>query len=379
MTSMLPRLASVRGAVLAAVLCLIAPAAARAQVARPDSARVPGTARDSAPVPFTAADSARIRFMADSIVHARMVADSVARAQAVADSVFRIWSAALATARVKAVADSAARAALPRDTTQPPRSFADTASRFGVDGARLEPGEWRYAITVQADTQTRALGERDVSLARGMYGPMATWLLVATGGRGALRGVDSLYVNALDLQPLHWSSQLGLARVAAAFALDTIFGATDSPLGKQNIVLPKPGRLVVNGEMLDAVLRLEPLAMGWRDSVMLLLTEPTAAVATPAALAVTGEEQVTVPAGAFDCWIVDVQAASGQSRLWVSKTGQIVVRAVQPVPQLGAGAIVERVLVSGPPAPPPPVQPFAPPAVTAPPVGTPVPATAQRP
>lgn len=332
-----------RGPLLAVAVacCVLAPAAARAQGSRPDSA---------ARAPQTAADSARIRLMADSIVHARLVADSVARAKAAADSISRLWTAAVTALRARtAAADSVAHAQqLPSDSSRLARSFADTSSRFGVDGALLQPGDWRYAVSVKVDTQTRALGERVVRLAQGMYGPTPAWVLVTTGGRGTLGALDSLYLNALDLQPLHWSSRLGLARVAAAFALDTIFGATDSPLGKQNVVLPKPGRLVVTAEMLDAVLRLEPLAIGWRDSVMLLLTEPTAAVATPASVAVTGEEQVTVPAGPFDCWVVDVQAERGQTRLWVSKTGHVVVRSVQAVPSLGAGATVERVLVAGP-------------------------------
>lgn len=344
---MMPFPTSVRRLALLAGILLVAPAAAFAQGTTADSAA--RAAADSA-ARAHAADSARIRALADSIVRAQMAADSAARAKATADSAYRVWSAAVDAVRARIAADSVARAQLPPDTLRPAVSFADTSSRFGVDGTRLDPGEWRYAVTVTADTQTRSLGERDVTLSRGLYGPTPAWLLVSSGGRGALDALDSLYVNALTLQALHWGTRLGLAKIGAAFALDTIFGASDSPLGKQNILLPKPGRLIVNGEMLDAVLRLEPLAIGWRDSVMLMLTEPTAAVTTPAQITVTGEEQVTVPAGAFDCWVVDVQAGSGQSRLWVSKTGQVVIRAVQAVPRLGAGTTVQRVLVAGPPA-----------------------------
>ena len=351
MTLMRPFLTLRRIAVVGAI-ALALPAAAQAQVLRPDSAaRADSASRAQADslARARAADSVRIRALADSIVHAQMVADSLARAKAAADSALRVWSAAVTAARAHADSDSVARSKLPPDTTRPARSFADTASRFAVDGTQLQPGDWRYAVTVSVDSQTRSLGERDVSLARGMYGPLPAWVLVSSGGRGPLAASDSLYLGALNLQPLHWSARLGLAHVAAAFALDTIFGGTESPLGKQNIVMPRPGRLVINGEMLDAVLHLAPLAVGWRDSVMLLVTEPAAAVTTPAQLAVTGEETVTVPAGAFDCWVVDLQATNGQTRLWVSKSGQVVVRAVQAAPQLAPGATVQRELLAGAP------------------------------
>lgn len=374
MTFMRPSFTMRRIAVVAAIAVAL-PAAAQAQVPRPDSAARADSAshaRGDSLARARAADSARIRVLADSIVHAQMVADSLARAKAAADSALRVWSAAVSVARAHADSDSVARSKLPPDTTRPARSFADTSSRFAVDGTQLQPGDWRYAVTVSVDTQTRSLGERDVTLARGMYGPLPAWVLVSSGGRGPLPALDSLYLGALTLQPLHWSARLGLARVAAAFALDTIFGGTESPLGKQNIIMPKPGRLVINGEMLDAVLHLAPLAVGWRDSVMLLVTEPAAAVTTPAQLAVTGEEQVTVPAGAFDCWVVDLQATNGRTRLWVSKSGQVVVRAVQAAPQLAVGASVQRVLLAGAPvtsagSPVPPTAPPPPtPTVTAP-------------
>jgi hypothetical protein len=51
-----------------------------------------------------------------------------------------------------------------------------------------------------------------------------------------------------------------------------------------------------------------------------------------------------VPAGDFDCWIVSLETERGSERVWVTKQGQIVVRAEQVLPDL-AGAVITRVLV----------------------------------
>ncbi len=191
---------------------------------------------------------------------------------------------------------------------------------------------------------------RDVTVGAASYGSAASWLVVASGGREPLLSLDSLYVDTVGFHPQHWSSTLGSARVAAAFALDTIFGATSSPEGRQNIVMPNPGRLVVSPEQLALLLSKAPLTTTWRDSITMLVTDPVATATAPATMAVNGDEKITVPAGTFDCWIVDVSAGRGEERLWVAKTGGVVVRAAQRVPQVAGDAILQRELVSaGPP------------------------------
>jgi hypothetical protein len=109
-----------------------------------------------------------------------------------------------------------------------------------------------------------------------------------------------------------------------------------SPLGKQNIVLPNRGDVLVNTMAVDEVLTALPLTSAWRDSASLLVIDAGGATVTPASLAVEGEEHVSVPAGEFDCWIVSVEAERATERLWVTKQGQIVVRTEQLLPDLGA-------------------------------------------
>jgi hypothetical protein len=57
---------------------------------------------------------------------------------------------------------------------------------------------------------------------------------------------------------------------------------------------------------------------------------------------VTGSETVTVPAGAFEAWKVEITSAEGEpgtTAIWVAKDGRKVVKTVAKLPQMG-GAVV---------------------------------------
>jgi len=57
---------------------------------------------------------------------------------------------------------------------------------------------------------------------------------------------------------------------------------------------------------------------------------------------VTGAEAVTVPAGTFDAWKIEITSAEGDpgsTTIWVAKDGRKVVKTVATLPQMG-GAVV---------------------------------------
>ncbi len=218
-----------------------------------------------------------------------------------------------------------------------------------AEPTHAQAGQWQYHVTVTHAGQVQDLGTRVVVVSAASYGQGPSWLVVASGGRDPLTSLDSLYVDTLALRPQHWSSTLGESRVAAAFALDTIFGATISPMGRQNIVLANPGRLVVSPEQLALVLGKASLTAAWRDSITMLVTDPVATATAPATMVVNGDEKIAGPAGTFDCWIVDVSAGRGEDRLWVAKSGGVVVRSVQRVPQVASDGMLTRELMSAAP------------------------------
>ena len=237
---------------------------------------------------------------------------------------------------------SAARAQTPPVTEQPRDSAP--AHRLTLDATKVQPAQFTYRLTLARDTVITLMGDQNVAISTQDYAGTPALLLARVGTEGVATVSDSLVVRRDDLRPLHWIASHGVARVAAEFTADSIYGASSSPLGRLNIVLPNRPDLLVNSTAVDAVLASLPLAAAWRDSAEMVLVDAGGAALTPVSLAVEGEEHVTVPAGDFDCWIVSLETERASARLWVTKVGQVVVRSEQILPELD-GAVLSRVLV----------------------------------
>lgn len=219
-----------------------------------------------------------------------------------------------------------------------------TAHRLPVDSTRIQAATFTYRLALTRDSVTSPIGDQRFVISFLDYAGTPAWMLAREGMQGVSATSDSLVVRRSDLRPLHWTVVHGLARVAAEFTADSIFGALSSPLGKQNVVLPNRADVLVSVMDVDAVLAALPLTLGWRDSATVLVIDAGGSAIAPATLAVEGEEHVTVPAGEYDCWIVSLETERGSERLWVTKQGQIVIRAEQVLPEQG-GALLSRVLV----------------------------------
>lgn len=216
--------------------------------------------------------------------------------------------------------------------------------RLTMDAMKIQPAQFAYRLTLTRDTITTAMGDQSVGISTLDYAGTPALLLARVGTEGVAAVSDSLVVRRDDLRPLHWIASHGAARVAAEFTADSIYGASSSPLGRLNIVLPNRADLLVNSAAVDAAMASLPLAAAWRDSAEMLVVDAGGAALTPVSLAIEGEERITVPAGDFDCWVVSVETERASARLWVTKLGQIVARSEQILPELD-GALLTRVLV----------------------------------
>ena len=72
--------------------------------------------------------------------------------------------------------------------------------------------------------------------------------------------------------------------------------------------------------MLETVLRLLPLSIGWEDSTSIMSVSVSGELDAAGAARVIGEDRVRVPAGTFDCWVVSVRADPARGMYWVTKT-----------------------------------------------------------
>ena len=246
------------------------------------------------------------------------------------------WFGALTLASTAASAQTPPASEPVRDTVP--------AHRLALDAMKIQPAQFGYRWTLTRDTVITPIGDQNVTISTLEYAGTPALLFARVGMEGVAAVSDSLITRRDDLRPLHWIASHGVARVAAEFTPDSIFGASSSPLGRRNVVLRNRADLLVNSAAVDAALASLPLAAAWRDSAETLLIDSGGAALTPVVLAIEGEERVTVPAGEFDCWIVSLETERASARFWVTKQGQIVARSEQILPEL-EGATLTRVLL----------------------------------
>ena len=221
-------------------------------------------------------------------------------------------------------------------------------ARVRPEASRLDPVVLTYIATLLPAggiDSARWLGERSVQLSRTTYAGAPAWEIVETHGSGANASVDTLIADLSTLAPLHWgatqqlpsSGSMGVAaKVTAEFRPDSMMGVITAPSGRRNMIQTIPVGAFVTAAQMETAFRALPLGPGVKDSVDLLLTDVARTVAVPATLAVTGDDRVTTTAGNYDCWVVVLATAVGQTQYWVAKTDRIVVKTSQLVPESGA-------------------------------------------
>jgi hypothetical protein len=212
-----------------------------------------------------------------------------------------------------------------------------------ADGATLRPTRYSYELTLTRDGLAEAIGSQTISFHDAIYAGAASWLILETRDGGGIAGLDSLVASRDRLSPLHWGTSIGHARLAAEFTRDSLYGATSSPLGRKSLVGPAPRGVIASEGMLDGLLQLAPLDVGWTADATLLVADLTGTRLVAARLMVEREEDVTVPAGTFQSWVVSLRTGNGDKWLWVSKEHRIVVKSSQALAQL-SGAVLDRAL-----------------------------------
>ena len=134
--------------------------------------------------------------------------------------------------------------------------------RFRIPAAVITPGQFVYETTLERDAGTTVLGTRTVGVSQTTYAGSPAWLLLETRSGDGIPAADSLIAGMVDLRPIHWSSTVGGARLAAEFRSDSVFGATSAPSGRRSIVAAVPSGTLISGPMLETALRVLPLQTG---------------------------------------------------------------------------------------------------------------------
>lgn len=239
-----------------------------------------------------------------------------------------------------------------QDTTAAARPPAATRHLLALDLARVQPFRRTYDIVVHTRDSTVVLGQREVVLDTASYAGVAGWLLIETR-TGVVPAAESLYL-APELRPIHWSSALGGARLGVEFVADSIYGATTSPMGRQNIVIAGRPDLLVSGAMVEMLIPLLPLTSTWTDSVGVFAVDAATSAVLLAELAVIGEENLMIDTVTTrPAWVVALRAGPWHVLYWLDKETGAALRVDHPLPA-HAGTLLEYRMRSevGAPAPP---------------------------
>jgi hypothetical protein len=213
--------------------------------------------------------------------------------------------------------------------------------RFQVDATGLEPGRATYGLTLERPgEEPERLGWRAVSVSETVFAGASAWVLVEERSSPWGHATDTLLMNPSTFRPLRWGAAQSRAHLGLVFSGDSVFGAATGPAGRQNILMGIPPRTLVNAAMVEVLFRLVTLYPDWRDSLNVVTVGLGGADTVPAELLVIGEEEIRVPAGVFDCWIVALGAGESQTLYWVSKRNRVVVKTRQLLPRQGGAQLV---------------------------------------
>ena len=198
------------------------------------------------------------------------------------------------------------------------------------NGALLRAGRLVYHLTVTRSGVTTPAGDRTVDVSEASAGGAPAWMLAEsrTGTRVETR--DSLLVARADLTPIRWSASTARAQLGVSFTADSAFGAMQSYQGRASFSTGVPKGALLTAAMVERIVELLPLHIGYRAGAALLMFDTGSARVTSAELAVDREEaRETVPGVMEDCWLVTLRAGVLEERLWVAKATSRVVRTEQ--------------------------------------------------
>jgi hypothetical protein len=208
------------------------------------------------------------------------------------------------------------------------------------DGAMLRAGTVEYDLSlVRSGQPTLPLGRRVVQITDATVGGVPGWLIAESRTGSAVPTTDSLWVTRADLSPERWAATVDRTRLGASFTRDSVFGAVQSYRGRSSFGVSLPPDALITGGMIDALVSLLPLRIGYRASGSLLLVEPGAPRALPAELLVEREERVRAGGSDVDCWVVLLHAGVMEERRWVAKDAPRVLRTEQA---LASGVLISE-------------------------------------
>lgn len=227
-----------------------------------------------------------------------------------------------------------------------------------LDAARLRAGTYRYDVVVVNDSGPRSVGTHVISIQAAAHGGRPAWAVVDHRESAppfiVRTAIDTALLDSASLRVVRWEADAGGARFVAAFANDSIYGGGSAPGAgsasagaRQTFSIPAPRHAVTSEGALEAALQTVAFHAGWATEASMIVVDLDTARTFTLQLTVEREEQVEIPAGIFDAWVVSARAGHARRSFWIDKVTGVVLRTSE-TPRHMPGLIVERVLLHAP-------------------------------
>jgi dipeptidyl aminopeptidase/acylaminoacyl peptidase len=207
----------------------------------------------------------------------------------------------------------------------PDRSGAEAAMRAplpALDGSTVQPAEFTYAVAVEMGPQKLAMTtKRTIASCDAAGRPCWRISDVAKSPMGELSDVFDL--DRATLRPLRRTALSGPARIELVYGDQAVTGAMTVMGQKTDVNVPLAAPVLGDGPGLELAIAGLPLAQGYRTTVRQF--DAASQKVQAFELAVTGVETVTVPAGKFETFVLEMRPLGDAS-------GGGVVRVLQQAP-----------------------------------------------
>lgn len=213
----------------------------------------------------------------------------------------------------------------------------DAGVEATVDPERVTAGTREYALEMSARGQTMNLSSERI-VERAMHDGRDAFVVVENTKMPNGTAADTTWIDAVTLLPIARHAHQGPATVTLAFSDEGVTGVIDAGVQKMDVDVDSEEPVFGDGASLNLAVGAMPLEDGYVTTVHRL--DLMGGAANAARIEVTGSESVTVPAGTFEAWVVEMKPVGGgeASTLWIDRETRRVVRAeMQLGAQMGGG------------------------------------------
>jgi dipeptidyl aminopeptidase/acylaminoacyl peptidase len=206
--------------------------------------------------------------------------------------------------------------------------------------AALQPGADSFKVTIQRGEQTINLETSTEVREEG-----DRWVVKDSGKTVGGEMTDVVTLEKGSLAVTRRSIRQGPAAIELDFSGGKATGSMEMGGQKRPIAVDLGGTLFADGAGSYHVLATLPLAEGFKTTFRNFDVQKQKA--TLKQLEVTGSEQVTVPAGSFDAFKLEITSAEGdpgKTTVWIDKAKRKPVKIVASLPQMGGATLTSELV-----------------------------------